>query len=96
LKALNVATSIFKPYTMPIAVLILIGLFAIQSRGTGTVGKAFGPVMFVWFATIALLGMVGIVIILKCWKHSIRFTASDFCPPTDFSDLRFSEGYFWL
>jgi len=57
-EGLNVATSIFKPYTMPIAVLILIGLFAIQSRGTGTVGKAFGPVMFVWFATIALLGMV--------------------------------------
>src|SRR6202158_2150637 len=60
-EGLNVATSIFKPYTMPIAVVILIGLFAIQSRGTGTVGKAFGPVMFVWFATIAILGLVGIV-----------------------------------
>ena len=60
-EGLNVATSIFKPYTMPIAVVILIGLFAIQSRGTGTVGKAFGPVMFVWFATIAVLGIVGIV-----------------------------------
>src|ERR1700736_899222 len=60
-EGLNVATSIFKPYTMPIAVVILIGLFAIQSRGTGTVGKAFGPVMFVWFATIAVLGIAGIV-----------------------------------
>jgi KUP system potassium uptake protein len=60
-EGLNVATSIFKPYTMPIAVLILIGLFAIQSRGTGTVGKAIGPVMSVWFATIAALGIVGIV-----------------------------------
>lgn len=60
-EGLNVATNIFKPYTMPIAVLILIGLFAIQSRGTGTVGRAFGPVMFVWFATIAVLGIVGIV-----------------------------------
>lgn len=60
-EGLNVATSVFKPYTMPIAVLILIGLFAVQSRGTGTVGKAFGPVMFVWFATIAVLGIAGIV-----------------------------------
>jgi len=59
-EGLNVATGIFKPYTMPIAVAILIGLFAIQSRGTGTVGKAFGPVMLVWFATIGVLGIVGI------------------------------------
>jgi KUP system potassium uptake protein len=60
-EGLNVATNIFKPYTMPIAVVILVGLFAIQSRGTGTVGKAFGPVMCVWFATIAVLGITGIV-----------------------------------
>jgi KUP system potassium uptake protein len=60
-EGLNVATNIFKPYTMPIAVVILVCLFAIQSRGTGTVGKAFGPVMFVWFSTIAVLGIVGIV-----------------------------------
>jgi KUP system potassium uptake protein len=60
-EGLNVATSIFKPYTMPIAVVILIGLFAIQKRGTGAVGRAFGPVMLVWFATIAILGVIGIV-----------------------------------
>ena len=60
-EGLNVATNIFKPYTMPIAVVILVCLFAIQSQGTGTVGKAFGPVMCVWFATIAALGIAGIV-----------------------------------
>jgi len=60
-EGLNVATEIFKPYTMPIAVAILVCLFAVQSRGTGVVGKAFGPVMCVWFATIAVLGIVGIV-----------------------------------
>jgi KUP system potassium uptake protein len=60
-EGVNVATNIFKPYTMPIAVLILVGLFAIQSRGTGTVGKAFGPVMLVWFATMGLLGINGIL-----------------------------------
>src|SRR5712675_1087589 len=66
---------------MPIAVLILIGLFAIQSRGTGTVGKAFGPVMFVWFATIALLGIVGIVHhpqVLEAFNpvHGVRFLST--------------------
>jgi len=50
-----------QPYTMPIAVVILVGLFAIQNRGTGLVGRAFGPVMFVWFATIGILGVIGIV-----------------------------------
>src|SRR5882724_3038663 len=60
-EGLNVATSIFKPYTMPIALVILVGLFAIQHRGTGVVGRAFGPVMLVWFATIGILGIIGIL-----------------------------------
>jgi KUP system potassium uptake protein len=60
-EGLNVATNIFKPYTMPFALILLVGLFAIQNRGTGTVGKTFGPIMFVWFGTIAILGFVGVV-----------------------------------
>src|ERR1700740_2621374 len=60
-EGLNVATDIFKPYTMPIAVLILGALFALQSRGTATVGKAFGPVMLIWLATMAMLGVGAIV-----------------------------------
>ena len=48
------------PYVVPTAVAILIALFAIQSRGTASIGRAFGPVMAVWFATIALLGIWGI------------------------------------
>ena len=60
-EGLNVATSIFKPYTMPLAVLILIALFALQSRGTATVGRAFGPIMLLWFITMGLLGVFGIV-----------------------------------
>src|ERR1700674_1317773 len=60
LEGLNVATDIFKPYVMPMAVVILLGLFAIQSRGTARIGKAFGPVMLVWFLTIAALGIGGI------------------------------------
>jgi KUP system potassium uptake protein len=61
LEGLNVATSFFQPYTMPMAVAVLIGLFAIQSRGTAAVGKAFGPIMLLWFLTIAILGLVGVV-----------------------------------
>jgi K+ transporter len=45
---------------LPITIVILIGLFAIQARGTASVGKLFGPVMLVYFAVLAVLGVVGI------------------------------------
>ncbi|HET7313978.1 potassium transporter Kup [Salinisphaera sp.] len=60
-EGLNVATSIFKPYVVPITIVILIALFVIQSRGTEAVGKFFGPVMITWFVTLAALGVYGIV-----------------------------------
>ena len=44
-------------WIVPIALVILAGLFAIQKRGTTVVGKLFGPVMVVWFVTLASLGM---------------------------------------
>src|SRR5207253_271792 len=46
----------FEPFVIPIAVAILIGLFAIQARGTAKVGLMFGPVMIFYFLTIAVLG----------------------------------------
>jgi KUP system potassium uptake protein len=61
LEGLNQATEVFKPHVMPMAVIVLLALFAVQSRGTARIGKAFGPVMLVWFATIALLGVGGIL-----------------------------------
>jgi KUP system potassium uptake protein len=61
LEGLNVATDAFKAHIVPVAVLILLGLFAAQSRGTADVGKAFGPVMALWFVTIAVLGLGAIV-----------------------------------
>src|SRR5258708_8117427 len=54
------ATPALQPYVVPVAVAILIALFAIQSKGTATIGHFFGPVMLVWFATIALMGIWGI------------------------------------
>jgi len=56
-EGLNVTTHLFEPYVVPIAIVILLSLFVIQSRGTERIGFLFGPVMVVWFVTIALLGV---------------------------------------
>ncbi len=45
----------------PLAILVLVGLFSIQSRGTARVGNLFGPVMLVWFSVLAVLGLRAIV-----------------------------------
>jgi KUP system potassium uptake protein len=55
-EGLEVATPWFKPYTVPLAVLVLVGLFSMQRVGTGGVGRVFGWVMLAWFAAIAVLG----------------------------------------
>ena len=56
-EGLGVVSSAFKPWIVWIALAILIGLFAIQSRGTEKVGRLFGPVMLVYFSTIAAMGV---------------------------------------
>lgn len=61
-EGLEVATPVFRPYVVPLAVLILIGLFSFQRFGTGRVGSVFGPVMLLWFATLAALGIRGILL----------------------------------
>ncbi len=50
-----------KDYVVPIALVLLVGLFVIQRFGTGKVGRAFGPVMVVWFVVIAIFGLVSLV-----------------------------------
>lgn len=51
----------FEPWVIPIAITILVGLFSVQRRGTGAVGKVFGPVMLVWFTTLAVLGLTKVL-----------------------------------
>ncbi|MFM8311917.1 MAG: potassium transporter Kup [Ilumatobacteraceae bacterium] len=51
----------FDAWVVPIAVVILLGLFIVQKRGTGAVGRVFGPIMVVWFVVIAVLGLRQIV-----------------------------------
>src|SRR6202163_1175167 len=60
LEGLNIAAPAVAPYVLPASALILIALFAIQPRGTAWIGRAFGPIMALWFVTIAVLGVWGI------------------------------------
>jgi len=61
LEGLEVATPTLAPYVKPATVIILILLFAVQFRGTHSIGRLFGPVMVVWFLVIALAGAASIV-----------------------------------
>ena len=60
-EGLEVATPLLKPYVLPITLIVLIALFMLQQRGTGGIGALFGPVMSLWFATLALAGLVNIM-----------------------------------
>jgi KUP system potassium uptake protein len=60
-EGLNVATSAAQPFVVPLAVGILAALFLVQNRGTQRIGAVFGPVMLLWFLTIAVLGVFGIL-----------------------------------
>ncbi len=60
-EGLKVVTPVFDAWVVPITIGILVGLFLIQNRGTGGIGAIFGPVMMVWFGTLAVLGVLGIV-----------------------------------
>ncbi|MEA3160670.1 MAG: system potassium uptake protein, partial [Gammaproteobacteria bacterium] len=61
LEGVNVVTDAFKPFIMPMAVVILLCLFAAQRFGTEKIGRAFGPVMLLWFFVIALIGGASIL-----------------------------------
>src|SRR6185437_2689644 len=60
-EGLKVATPVFEPYILPITAALLLGLFLMQSHGTGRVGRLFGPIMALWFAVLGVLGLVEIV-----------------------------------
>jgi KUP system potassium uptake protein len=78
LEGVNVVTTTFKPFVMPMAVVILLGLFAAQRFGTEKIGRAFGPVMMLWFIVIATLGLMSIahhpgVIAALDPRHALHF-----------------------
>ncbi|UUO07214.1 potassium transporter Kup [Blastopirellula sp. J2-11] len=60
-EGLEVAAPALDPYIEPITIAILVGLFLFQSRGTARVGTVFGPIMLIWFATLACMGIQQII-----------------------------------
>jgi KUP system potassium uptake protein len=79
-EGLEVATPVFRPYVVPITIVILVVLFSVQSRGTAKIGAIFGPVMLVWFLVLAALGIVHVFVhptVLAAVNpvHAIRFFA---------------------
>jgi KUP system potassium uptake protein len=58
IEGLKVVAPALEPYILPLTVLILVALFAVQSRGTGKISVLFGPVMVLWFAVIAAAGLL--------------------------------------
>jgi KUP system potassium uptake protein len=81
LEGVNVVTDTFKPFVMPMAVVVLLVLFSAQRFGTEKIGRAFGPVMMLWFVVIAVLGVASIVkhpavIAAVDPRYAIRFMAA--------------------
>jgi KUP system potassium uptake protein len=59
-EGLKIVSPQLQTYVIPITLVILVGLFAVQSRGTGKVAAFFGPIMVIWFATLAVTGIMHI------------------------------------
>ena len=60
MEGLEVVSPAFKKYVMPLTLVVLFCLFAVQKHGTGGIGKFFGPITLVWFAAISVLGVLQI------------------------------------
>ena len=59
-EGLDLVSHQFKSYIIPVTIIVLTGLFFIQKRGTGLVGMAFGPIMVLWFCSLAVFGIISI------------------------------------
>lgn len=60
-EGLTIATEKLRPFVIPLTLGILVGLFAVQSKGTGIIGRYFGPVMLAWFVLLSALGAMHLV-----------------------------------
>jgi len=77
-EGLEVATPVLSHYVIPITIVVLIALFCVQSHGTAAVGRVFGPLMLLWFFTIAVLGIWQIIqhpsILAAVWPgYAVKF-----------------------
>ena len=62
IEGLSIATPAFTSFVVPLTLIVLFFLFLIQRRGTGKIGMMFGPVMFIWFLVLGVLGLVNIIL----------------------------------
>ncbi len=77
-EGLKVATTTLEPVVLPLTCVILLGLFAVQQKGTAGIGKVFGPVMVVWFSVLAGLGLYSVwqypaVLVGLDPRHAVTF-----------------------
>lgn len=109
-EGLSVSAPVFSGWAVPASVVILAGLFTIQQFGTGKVGGLFGPVVLLWFATIALLGVralwahpqvlfalspaEGVLFLVREWKHAFPLLAAVFLAVTGGEALYADLGHF--
>ena len=61
IEGIEIATPVLAPYVVPITVVLIAALFAIERHGTATIGLLFGPVMLVWFVVMAALGLMALL-----------------------------------
>jgi KUP system potassium uptake protein len=81
IEGLKVVDPTFEEFVVPLSVAVILALFLVQYRGTGAMGAVFGPVTAVWFAVLALLGLVGIaqrpeVLEALSPHHAVAFAAA--------------------
>jgi KUP system potassium uptake protein len=110
IEGLKKAVPNLKDYIVPISVVILLGLFAIQRFGTGLVGKLFGPIVLLWFGTLGVLGFIklldhpevimslsphkGVMFLIREWHHAIPVLAAVFLAVTGGEALYADLGHF--
>lgn len=109
-EGLAVSAPLIAHWSVPASIVILLGLFMIQRFGTGQVGRLFGPVVLVWFATLALLGIrsvwahpqvlmslspaEGVGFLVREWKHAFPLLAAVFLAVTGGEALYADLGHF--
>lgn len=109
-EGLSVSAPVVAHWSVPISVVILAGLFTIQQFGTGGVGKLFGPVVCLWFAALAALGInaiwqhpevlfalnpyQGIAFLFREWRHAMPLLAAVFLAVTGGEALYADLGHF--
>ena len=109
-EGLSVSTPALGKYVVPLALLVLTGLFAIQRHGTGKVGTLFGPIVLIWFITLGALGLRGIIahpeilgavspmaginFLIREWTHAFPLLAAVFLAVTGGEALYTDLGHF--